>query len=509
MNRVRRVFGNRIQVPASTTVNREGYPAYERPIEEQYVQTLLTNTLGNTFYAMGEELLKEAAALHDRMVAEDPEFVARALPYARQKGYMRTQPIFGLAKLAQHPLFEEVFGRVILTPKDLSDFAVIVKALRGGEGGRRIKRVAGRWLASNLNEYWAIKYGGKAAGYTLRDLFRVYHPVYSEPRSNGNGVFRGVRSPLVDYVLGRDADLSALPQVAAFERLKRAETDQEKVAAITEGRLPHEVASAFAGKSPAVWSAIVPQMPILALVRHLATIERLGIADQHREYIEGKLTNPEAVQNSKILPFTFAKAFQRVSTPWIQDALRAAVDLSFTNLPELPGRVAVLVDRSGSMEGNPVQVAALFGVALMRKANLNGRLLLFDHEVQEFHVSGRDSILSQAERITARGGTDLEKPVRVLLEDRDRVDTIIVITDEQQNAGSPFLRRLLEYRQKVNPAVKTFVVNVAPYLRASVAPPEVDGVYYIYGWSERVLDIIALVSRGFGSMVEALRRGAA
>ncbi|PZN06262.1 MAG: TROVE domain-containing protein, partial [Bacillota bacterium] len=443
--------------------------------------------------------LAEAEAVDDGMVAKEPEFVARALPYARQKGYMRTQPIFGLAKLSRHPLFEEVFGKVILTPKDLADFAVIVKALRGGEGGRRIKRVAGRWLVENLSPYWAIKYGGKAAGYTLRDLFRVYHPVYSG----------GLRSPVVDYVLGREEDLSGLPESAAFERLKRAQTDQEKVAAITEGRLPHEVASAFAGKSPAVWSAIVPQMPILALVRHLATIERLGIADQHRGYIEGKLTNPDAVRNSKILPFTFAKAFRQVDTPWIQDALRAAVDLSFANLPELPGRVAVLVDRSGSMHGDPVRIAALFGVALLRKANLNGRLLLFDHEVEEFQVSGRDSILSQAEQIVARGGTDLERPVEVLLRDRDRVDTIIVITDEQQNTGSPFLRRLLEYRQKVNPAVKTFVVNVAPYLRASVAPPEVDGVYYIYGWSERVLDIIALVNCGFGTVVEAIRKDAA
>lgn len=495
MSRVRRVFGNRIQVPKPTTVNREGYPAYERPVEEQYVQTLLTNTLGNTFYASGEELLQEAEALHDRMVAEDPEFVAKALPYARQKGYMRTQPIFGLAKLSRHPLFEEIFDQVILTPKDLSDFATIVKALRGGEGGRRIKRVAGRWLMENLSQYWAIKYGGKAAGYTLRDLFRVYHP-------------RAERSPLVDYVLGREVDLFPLPTVEAFERLKRARTDQEKVQAIMDGRLPHEVASSFAGQSPVVWSAIVPQLPMLALVRHLRTLERLGVAGAHRALIEQKLTSPEAVQNSKILPFTYWRAYEMVETPWLKDALRAAVDLAFVNLPELSGRVAVFVDRSLSMSGNQVKIAALFGVALMRKSNLNGRLLLFNNRVEEMPVSLRDSILSQAERVQAAGGTHLEAPMTVLLDDRDRVDTIIVVTDEQQNAGAPFLRRLAEYRQRVNPHVKTFVVNVAPYIHGHVAPP-MDNLWYIYGWSERVLDFIALVDRGFGSIVEAIRQGRA
>lgn len=495
MGRVQKIFGSHHAVPRPTTVNREGYPAYERPVEEQYIQVLLCNTLGNTFYATADQLLQESQALHERMVAEDPGFVARALPYARQKGYMRTQPVLGLAYLARHESFEDVFDQVVLTPKDLADFATIVRSLRGGEGGRRIKRVAGNWLLKNLSEYWVIKYGGKSGGYTLRDLFRVYHPAAGE------------KLPIVDYIMGKEADLSSLPKIAAFERLKRAQTDEEKVAAILEGRLPHEVASTFAGQSPKVWSAIVPQLPVLALVRHLATLERIGVADEHREFIERKLTSPEAIGNSKILPFTFWKAFEKVQTPWIQDALRQAVDLSFVNVPALPGRVAVFVDRSASMHGDFVRVAALFGIALMRRANLNGRLLLFNHMVQEFAVSARDSILSQAAQVRASGGTDLAKPMEVLLNDRDRVDVLVVITDEQQNEGDPFLQRLVEYKNKVNRDVKTFIINVSPYIRASVAPPEMENVYYIYGWSDRVLDIISLMSNGLGSVVEAIRRG--
>ena len=33
--------------------NRDGYPSWERSIHEQHVQTLASNTLGNTFYASG------------------------------------------------------------------------------------------------------------------------------------------------------------------------------------------------------------------------------------------------------------------------------------------------------------------------------------------------------------------------------------------------------------------------------------------------------------------------
>jgi len=55
--------------------------------------------------------------------------------------------------------------------------------------------------------------------------------------------------------------------------------------------------------------------------------------------------------------------------------------------------------------------------------------------------------------------------------------------------------------------VKTFIINVSPYIQASVALPEMENVYYIYGWSDRVLDIISLMSNGLGSVVEAIRRG--
>lgn len=98
MSRVTSIFANRIPSPA--TVNREGYPAYERPLEEQYLQVLLCNTLGNTFYASGEQLMHEAEQVHDTMLAADAEFAAKALVFARNEGFMRLQPTWGLTKLA-------------------------------------------------------------------------------------------------------------------------------------------------------------------------------------------------------------------------------------------------------------------------------------------------------------------------------------------------------------------------------------------------------------------------
>jgi len=480
------------------TTNLEGYPAFHRPLEEQYLQALLTNTFGTTFYASERSLVAEAEQLHAAMLAKDPSFAAKALAYARVRGFMRTQPIYGLARLAgtDRTRFAETFGEVVRTPADLADFAVVVHGVRKGEGGRAVKRVAGSWLLGNLTEYWAVKYGSaRSGGYSLRDLFRVWHPKPS-----------GAPSPLVSWVLGRASPqaLSDLPQVRAFEALKKASTDEEKVRCIEEGRLPHEVSTSFAGSSQRVWRSIVAQMPIFATLRHLKTLERHGVMSAVRDRVVGVLSDRRAVQHSRILPFRFLEAASHVTDERVKDALRDAVELSFASVPEVEGRTAVFLDISGSM-GAYVTRAALFAVSLMKKARGNGRILLFDDRVEDFPVSMRDSVLTQASRVQARGGTRTDLPMRTVLAEREHFDNVVLVTDEQQNMGSPFMDVLAEYRRKVAAGCRAFVLNVAPY-RGTLLPD--DGLnHWVYGWSDQALQYIALASKGWGTFVDHVAKG--
>jgi 60 kDa SS-A/Ro ribonucleoprotein len=490
MSRIGKTFARRSLT--APLVNREAWPTWPRPLEEQYLQALVTNTMGQTFYAAEEELVT-AGTLHDAMLARDADFAARAIVHARTRGFLRAQPLYGLAKLATlpAPLFEQSFAEVVRTPRDLADFAALVKALRGGEGGRRIKRVAAAWLNQRVDEYWAIKYGAaQTSGYSLRDLYRVYHPRAGEPR------------PLVAHILGNPADLAALPQLRAFARLKAARDDAAKIAAISEGRLPHEVVTPFA-TSRAVWLALVPELPLLALIRHLRALERHGALDEARPLIEARLRTPGAIARAKILPFRLLAAAQALSTRWAQEALGEALEQAFANVPTLGGRTAVLLDRSGSME-DYLATASLLAVSLVKRSP-DARLLTFDDRVEEPPIARSESILSQARTISARGGTDTARPLRQLVAEHDRVDQIVLISDEQQNLGAPFLDVLDEYRRKVNPAVKTFIIDVAPY-RSGVVPVE-PNTFYVYGWSDQALGFVAMAAAGFGGMVEAVRAG--
>ncbi len=488
MSRAQKIFS--AQIP--NTANREGYPAYARSLEEQYVQTLLTNTIGNTFYADSETLLSEADALHDQMLEKNPNFVAKALIFARNRGLMRLQPIFGLAKLSpvSTELFARIFDNVVLIPSDLQDFMVILEGQGRGQGGRAVKRQVARFL-NNVSEYWAIKYNGRGRGYSLGDIVKTVHPKPINDKQKA----------IFAYLVGKEFNKTQVPQISAYEALKKTTDVKEQIALIQEGKLPHEVVTGVIKPDKEIWNAILQQMPIFALLRNLNTLDRAGVLDENREYIKSVLNDPERLAKSKILPFRFVTAFHQVEKAWIKDVLRQAVEMTFDNLPEIYGKTAVFLDVSGSMEGDYLRIGSVFAVALYKKTKGNGIFWTFDTRVYDPQPSMYDSILTQAERIKAGGGTDTGAPVEKLRKDNIYVDNIIIITDEQQNTGSPFYKELEKYRRSINPNTKAFVIDIAPY-RSAMIPPTDKNTHYIYGWSEAVLHYIAMSIKGYDNMIE-------
>ncbi|WP_127587216.1 TROVE domain-containing protein [Paenibacillus koleovorans] len=480
-----------------TTRNADGYPAYVRSKEEQYIQVLVTNTFGQTFYADQDDLMKDADDLHREMAQTNPEFMAKALVYARNEGYMRLQPLFGLAILSEYrpDLLAKVFLRVVRIPSDLSDFLTILQGMGRGEGGRAVKRQVNRFLAG-VSEYWAIKYNGRGRGYSLGDAIATAHPKPADLKQQA--LFR--------YLRGQEANLSLLPQVDALEQLKLAKTELEQLHWIEVGKLPHEVVTGAVKPTQAIWEALIDQMPAMALLRNLNTLERAGVLENryNLDTVVARLTDVHTLRKAQIFPFRFAKAFRQVKHQALRDALRDAVEATFANLPDLEGRTAIFLDTSGSMNsGEYLQIGSVFALALYKKTEGDSLFWLFDTVVVDPRPSRRDSILSQADQIQARGGTDTGAPVRELLRKREKVDQIVIITDEQQNSGSPFYEELMKYRSKVNPDVRAFIIDIAPY-RSAMVPPLDRNTFYIYGWSDTVLSFIAHSIRGYGTMVQAV-----
>jgi 60 kDa SS-A/Ro ribonucleoprotein len=501
-------------------LNYAGGATYARSLREQVVQVLATSTLGDTYYVSGADLRQETIEVLTRARRECPDFFARALVWARNEGMMKKVPLLGLVILsaggsATKHLLQRVFPLLVKTPDDLREF--IRECIEGnipgrnGLGGVAVPLVRD-WLAT-LTEYHALKYGSAVSkGVTLRDAIRMSHP---KPESAQSAeifawLVRGEKG------LG---DQNLLPQIRAFEALKRAKTDEEQIRLVRDGRLPFEVVVPVASPSTRIWSELHLHAPYMNLLRNLVTFTRHGVfkEDAHVEHAVKKLTDPDAVRHSRVLPFRFfnaCKEYREVEgfEPRIADAIRLATEISFANIPSFGARmVCVAPDVSGSMSSavsdkgttRCIDIAGIFAGALMKRIEGRGIVLPFEsHVVTNAGLSFRDDVLVTAEKLARihGGGTAVGAPIEYLLDRKIKVDVFIGITDNEDwdhgdddghSVRGSFLSLWRDYRRAVNPNAKAFLVTIAPY-RDAVAPKGEKGVRFIYGWSDRVLEYMTL-----------------
>lgn len=461
------------------TVNEDGYPAFEATAERRYLQLLMCNTLTAQFYATEGRLLTESIRWHRMAAVADPEFMAKALVYARQKGYMRLQPVLGLAILSElddKSWFRAAFRKVILIPSDLQDLFVILESLGRGHGGRSIKDEVASWL-QGLTPYWTLKYNGRGRGYNLADIVRLTHPIPSTPEL----------STLFRYLARGDVPLEELPdQLRYFEMAKRAATPNDQAQAIARGRLPHEVVTGTFNMDPTLWSVLVPNLPLGALLRFLRTLERHQVLDEHRGPITERLMNPSAIKAAKLHPVALYKAWSAVSAPWLKAALEGAISESVKSLPRIPGRTAILLDTSGSMAG--VQALAALVALTLHEQSADAVLIEFGNTARARDVSeeiGSKGLLGAASGFEAMGYTDLGAPIRMLHQLQPAADHVVVVTDEQQNAGPRFVEEMKILRAATETPVRSVVVDVQA-ARGAIAPPDDPLTWWVYGWSDIV-----------------------
>lgn len=544
MSRAKNLFGRRNEgIILPDTKNFDGYPAYNVSLSEQYVQMVMTNTVGNTYYMSDNELFEYSLALHEKMKDTNPKFMAKAITYARNRGFMRLQPIVGLAYLSlcnDKSYFHAAFDKVILTPNDLTDFVTVIGNLRNGKGfGRTVKRAINNWLTNHrdqgLSQYHAIKYGGgEGTGkWTLSDIIRETHPI---PKNS-------FQSDLFRYLTRKEVS-SVLDQARAIEDLKilaqhRKEYDDIEFTKranelISRGRLPYEIVTGIIKPTHEIWESLMYQMPIFALVRHLNTLEAAGVFNNpsNVEHVVERLTNPDVIKNSKMLPFRFTTAYKNYNgNRNIKEALNRALDLSLSNVDMLLGRNAIFLDISSSMSGDYIEIGALLGISALKKSN-DAIFLCFNTALVHPQIDMSDSVMTNVSRCVdlCGGGTNVGVSIEHLLGEVGRsglsmfaskyradfprsertsrpirVDNIIIITDEQQNAGTPVVQLFRKYRRMVNPDARLFIIDVAPY-RPRMASDNEPGVAYFYGWNEAVLEALKYEIEGTGAHVAQINR---
>ncbi|MER7108350.1 TROVE domain-containing protein [Streptomyces sp. NPDC000229] len=432
----------------------QGGPAFVRePREELFLLAVGNFVSQQTFYESGEERDDRYVRLVGELAVQDPVWTAGLLGWLRGEGNMRTASLVGAAAYVRARLEAGAQGG----PSNRSVIdSVLQRADEPGEllahwiaaYGRNVPQPVKRGIADGVRRLYTsrslLKYDTASKGFRFGDVLNLVHASPDPDKPWQGALFR--------YALDRrHHPEQAVPPASdhlltAHRALMEAPADERRAVVTGPGGSERLAAAgmtweALAGwlhgpMDAAVWEAVIPTMAPMALLRNLRNFDEAGVSDDVAARVAARLSDASEVARSRQFPFRYLAAHRHAPSPRWAAALERALGHSLANVPALPGRTLILVDRSDSMFWDTVSerseltradAAAVFGTALAMRAE-QADLVEFGWRSAEVPFEPGEPVLEVLKRFHSLGGTHTTKAVRTHYREHDRV---LIVTDEQ------------------------------------------------------------------------------
>ncbi|MFG2608018.1 TROVE domain-containing protein [Streptomyces sp. NPDC048514] len=436
----------------------EGGRGQERdPRSELFLLAVSNFVSQHTFYEKSDERDDRFARLVRDLAVTDPAWTAGLLHWLRGEGNMRTASLVGAAEYVHArlaagatdgPSNRQVVAGVLQRPDEPGEFLAYWTSAYGRALPKPVKRGVADAVRRLFHEKSLLKYDTAAKGYRFGDILNLAHASPDPAKPWQGELFRYALDrrhhpdtavpPDSLATLTRHRELMALPveqrravvtSPDGAERLAAAGITWEALAGWLQGPM-----------DKAAWEAVIPSMGAMALMRNLRNFDQAGVGDEVAARVAAKISDPEQVVRSRQFPFRYLAAHRHAPSLRWSYPLEQALGHSLANVPALPGRTLVLVDRSGSMFWSQVSersqltradAAAIFGTALALRA-ADADLVQFGSTSDKVRFRKGESVLKILERFGDLGGTDTTAAVRRHYTEHDRV---LIVTDEQYAPG--------------------------------------------------------------------------
>lgn len=515
---------------------------------------LILGTEAGTYYTTEQKLTIDNAEAVMRCLQEDPERTVNRIAELSTSGRAAKQDpaIFALAMAASveaaKPHVARVFNDVIRIGTHLFMFCEMVQGFRGW--GRGLQKLVGGWYYGRPLEqmaYQVVKYPQRK-GWSHRDVLRLTHIAPVERDGKHEVVGGRIVSPhdkLFNWVAltqggrvekvedgksSRTPDWNfqtGIPLLDAMNELKACQTANEAAKLIPQYRLPREAVEQVNTEwlnEPAVWEALLQDMPMGALLRNLARMTASGflqpMSNQVKRIVE-QFADVDRVHKARIHPISVLSAMkvyaqghgERGKLTW--DPIGAVVDsldqlfyAAFENVEPTGKRRLVALDVSSSMIGNPVHgipgldartaSAAMALVTITREPNyvivgFTAGGHSYEDGIMELKISPMQRLDDVVEYIhgVGFGATDCSLPMRWALQRKLHTDSFEIWTDSETNTGHMHpSQALVQYRQKTGIAAKA-VVCAACSNGFTIADPNDKGMLDVVGFDAAVPGLLA------------------
>lgn len=486
--------------PRTNTVNGAGAPAYALSAKHALAQYAATGCFNTTFYATAEQQLDKVLELTR---AVDPQFVAKAAIFSRERGHMKDMPALLCAALSASDakLCAATFSRVIDDAKLLRNF---VQMIRSGVVGRKSlgtqpKRLVKNWFEARSEEQLFRASVGQSP--SLVDVIKMVHP---KPSSDARRAFYG-------YLLDREHATEHLPQVVKdYEAFKAGEST-------VVPDVPFQMLTAL-DLSAVQWVEIAKNASWQMTRMNLNTFARHGVFENRGmdTLIAERLRDASAIRKARAFPYQLLAAYRSsgANVPAVvTDALQDAMEHAVWNVPSIDGKVYVMVDVSGSMscpitgqrkgatsKMRCIDGAALVAAAILRK-NRGAEVIPFEQKVvTHLRLNPRDSVMNSAQALASigGGGTNCSAPLSWLNQRKAKGDLVIFVSDNESwvdaRRGATAVMNEWQAFKARNPHARLACLDFVP--NATTQAAEREDILNIGGFSDAVFDLLASFANG-------------
>lgn len=401
---------NSTAVDTTKTTNLAGGIAYNLSEKQKIVTLVLNSMLKDTYYQSSEDRIKEV----ENIVKDNPElheFIAKAMVYTRNQGNLRSISHLLAVLLAENvkgsTYLRKALEKTIVRPDDMTEMFSLWSS-RNKVMSNSLRRAMKTSLETKWDTYQLKKYEGKKKAIKLKDIVKLTRP-NPKKLSAIKGTDENVFKQLIE---------DKLPKISTAQTINAAKEGYLQV--LRDNKLGY-----------------------MALLKNLVNILKDTDKETQNELVElvcKTLVNEKMITNSKVLPLRFIQALSALGElnidnfkrQKIEDALEIAFSLSSKNLEfiEEGEKLALLLDESGSMDGNPFEIgkslfASILGSSSINKSNSVG--YLWATQARKVDISSPFNFL-QKTRCNG-GGTDVWAPISDLIKTNTFVDKIIIFTE--------------------------------------------------------------------------------
>lgn len=431
--------------PMATT--HEGGQGYTRDPQSELFLLAVTNMVGeSTFYETAGARDNRFTGLVHACVDLDPSWVARFVPYLRDKLNMRSASVVMAVEYvrAGGPNGKTVIDSACVRADEPAEVIGYYLTHYGRSLPAAIKRGVAQAAQRLYTERAALRYDGDSRGVRMADVIDLCHP---KPRAPWQGqLFKW----LLDTRHGHTGNTETLPMLAARTELEAVSIPDRPAYLSTSGLEAAGMSwESLAGwlqgpMDKKAWETVIPTMGYMALLRNLRNFDQAGVSDEHATYVSTLLSNIEEVAKSRQLPIRFYSAWKASQSMRWAGALERAVQHCLANVPSLPGKSLIMIDVSGSMDAaisdrsdvKRYEVAALFGCALALRGDSHTVTYSYANSIKWLSAKPGASLLRAVDvvRENVGGGTETMQCLLALFDAKVH-DRVIILTDEQAFDG--------------------------------------------------------------------------